>query len=180
MDFGLVWLIALLAIPVSLLVTTVGRNVHQLNGTFDWVLRLRGHKLYKNTDVWWDVLDMSPHETNEHILWFKMQETLKKIPKSWLWDHQRHVLELKILEGMFVVSMNSLKKKAEEFASYKKHFQNDEWRQILGVDPDVTDIEVVRKARKKAAMKAHPDRGGSDEQMQRINTAWEAAQQALS
>jgi len=44
---------------------------------------------------------------------------------------------------------------------------------ILGVSIDSTDNEV-RKAYKKKATTAHPDMGGSNEEMKKVNAAWEA------
>jgi hypothetical protein len=44
---------------------------------------------------------------------------------------------------------------------------------ILGVSADATQ-EEVRKAYKAAARKAHPDAGGSNEEMMKINAAYEA------
>jgi len=44
---------------------------------------------------------------------------------------------------------------------------------ILGVSPDATK-EEVDKAYKAAARKAHPDKGGSDEEMMKVNAAYEA------
>jgi len=43
---------------------------------------------------------------------------------------------------------------------------------ILNVSPDATKEEVDR-AYKKAAMRAHPDKGGSNEEMARVNAAYE-------
>ena len=44
---------------------------------------------------------------------------------------------------------------------------------ILGVSPDATKEEITKAYRKKA-YEAHPDRGGSHEQMLKVNAAWEA------
>lgn len=44
---------------------------------------------------------------------------------------------------------------------------------ILGVSPDATQEEVQKAYRKKAA-EAHPDKGGSHEQMIKVNAAMEA------
>lgn len=44
---------------------------------------------------------------------------------------------------------------------------------ILGIDPDEDiDQEKVKKAYRSASMKAHPDRGGSDADMQKVNAAY--------
>jgi len=43
---------------------------------------------------------------------------------------------------------------------------------ILGVDPNATKEEAQKAYRGKAA-EAHPDRGGSHEQMVKVNAAWE-------
>jgi len=46
---------------------------------------------------------------------------------------------------------------------------------ILGVKPDAPK-EVIEKAYRSKAYKAHPDRGGTHEEMVKINAAWEAIQ----
>jgi hypothetical protein len=53
------------------------------------------------------------------------------------------------------------------------------WRDKLGVGQDA-DLETCRRAYKKLAGEKHPDRGGSDAGMARINLAWAQAQEALS
>jgi len=44
---------------------------------------------------------------------------------------------------------------------------------ILGVSPNATK-EEVQKAYREKAKKAHPDGGGSHEEMTKVNAAWEA------
>jgi curved DNA-binding protein CbpA len=46
-----------------------------------------------------------------------------------------------------------------------------DYYQILGIDPN-SDIATIKKAYRRRAMKCHPDRGGSHEQMLLINEAW--------
>jgi hypothetical protein len=53
------------------------------------------------------------------------------------------------------------------------------WREVLGV-ADNADLEACRRAYKKLAGEKHPDRGGSDEDMAELNSAWAQAQEALS
>jgi len=45
--------------------------------------------------------------------------------------------------------------------------------EILGVEPNATKDEVT-KAYKKKAWDAHPDRGGSNQEMMKVNAAFEA------
>ena len=47
---------------------------------------------------------------------------------------------------------------------------------ILGVEPTATKEQITMAYRKKAA-KAHPDKGGSDEEMIMVNAAYEAISQ---
>jgi hypothetical protein len=54
------------------------------------------------------------------------------------------------------------------------------WRGVIGVGPDVRDMPAVRSAFKKAASKAHPDKGGSDAAMSELNTALAAAEKELN
>lgn len=43
---------------------------------------------------------------------------------------------------------------------------------VLGVEPDA-DLETIRRAILAEVRRAHPDRGGSHEQMVLVNEAWE-------
>ena len=47
---------------------------------------------------------------------------------------------------------------------------------ILGVNQDATK-EEIKRAFKKKAWKVHPDRGGSNEEMVKVNAAYEAIRQ---
>lgn len=48
------------------------------------------------------------------------------------------------------------------------------WWKILGLNSEAAHTEDIEKAYKRLAMVHHPDRGGSDQQMSRINAAREA------
>ena len=52
------------------------------------------------------------------------------------------------------------------------------WAVTLGVEAPLT-LERVKTAYRAAAKRAHPDRGGTEEAMARINAAWKEAQQYL-
>ncbi|MFP3185544.1 MAG: hypothetical protein RXR52_35365 [Paraburkholderia sp.] len=54
------------------------------------------------------------------------------------------------------------------------------WREVIGVGPEVRDMPAVRIAFKKAASKAHPDKGGSDAAMSELNAALAAAEKELN
>lgn len=51
------------------------------------------------------------------------------------------------------------------------------WRDVLG---QVHTLDAARQAYRMAASQAHPDKGGTNEQMARVNRAWEDAQKELS
>jgi hypothetical protein len=51
-----------------------------------------------------------------------------------------------------------------------------DWRSMLG---SPRDLETARAAFRRLALAAHPDRGGSQEEMARLNEAWDAAQREL-
>ena len=48
------------------------------------------------------------------------------------------------------------------------------WREILGVPP-TADAAAARRAMTRLALRYHPDKGGTPEQMTRINAAYEQA-----
>ncbi len=56
---------------------------------------------------------------------------------------------------------------------------NEDWRSVLQV-PDCASLVVAKKAYRLLASRNHPDKGGSEHQMARINQAWADAQEALS
>ena len=52
-----------------------------------------------------------------------------------------------------------------------------DWRKILG---DLHSVEEVKRRYRELAATAHPDRGGSPHEMQRLNVAYESAKQELA
>lgn len=54
------------------------------------------------------------------------------------------------------------------------------WRAVLGVTAHECDINVIKKAYRTRALKAHPDRGGSDAAMATLNNAIAQARKELS
>jgi len=54
------------------------------------------------------------------------------------------------------------------------------WRAVLGVDANECDVTVIKKAYRTRALKAHPDRGGSDAAMATLNNAIAQARKELS
>lgn len=54
------------------------------------------------------------------------------------------------------------------------------WRAVLGVSVSESDVSVIKKAYRSRVGKAHPDRGGSDEAMARLNVAIAQAREELS
>ena len=53
------------------------------------------------------------------------------------------------------------------------------WRSILGVSASERDVAAIKLAYRRCAKKAHPDKGGSNEAMARVNKAFEAARAEL-
>lgn len=54
------------------------------------------------------------------------------------------------------------------------------WRSVLGVSASERDVSTIKKAYRSRAAKAHPDRGGSDADMARLNAAFAQAREELS
>lgn len=53
------------------------------------------------------------------------------------------------------------------------------WRHVLEVGPYEREFLVIKRAYRRQALIAHPDRGGSDEAMTRVNAAFMAAKREL-
>lgn len=54
------------------------------------------------------------------------------------------------------------------------------WREVLGIEPNVTNIGIVRACYRRLAMDKHPDRpGGSHDAMTELNAALAAAEKEL-
>lgn len=56
---------------------------------------------------------------------------------------------------------------------------NRSWWHVLGVPHDADEVHVKR-AYRALAQQHHPDHGGSDERMKELNTAYDAAREALA
>lgn len=54
------------------------------------------------------------------------------------------------------------------------------WRDVLHIAPGVNSLTAIRESYKRMAMEHHPDRGGTTEQMAKINRAWQEAEKELS
>jgi hypothetical protein len=65
------------------------------------------------------------------------------------------------------------------FAALPSPTQPRTWREVLGVNPDVSDMAFVRAAYRALASRHHPDRGGTHEAMVELNAALTKAEQEL-
>jgi len=74
-----------------------------------------------------------------------------------------------IYRYLYPESDEAREKGAEAFRRYKER-KNDPYQE-LGVTPGASD-EVIRAAYKAEARRRHPDRGGSNEEMERLNAAF--------
>lgn len=63
--------------------------------------------------------------------------------------------------------------------SPKQATPSSEWRMILGVSMVESNILVIKKAYRKLAQVAHPDRGGTTDSMAQLNWAMSQARQEL-
>jgi len=54
------------------------------------------------------------------------------------------------------------------------------WRNVLGLSAAENEVSIIKKAYRSRAAKAHPDRGGSDAEMARLNAAFAEARDELS
>ena len=80
-------------------------------------------------------------------------------------------MELNMLKQMKAVIDGKIKEISKEETAAKDEELNP--FTILGVKPDASE-EEVRKAYREKSVKAHPDKeGGSQEEMVKVNAAWE-------
>lgn len=54
------------------------------------------------------------------------------------------------------------------------------WREVLNVEPTVSDLETVKGQYRRLSSVRHPDKGGTEAEMSELNWAWAQAQEALS
>ena len=54
-----------------------------------------------------------------------------------------------------------------------------DWRKTLGVSPDEQDLNIIKRAYRKKASQAHPDKGGSEKEMAMLNAAMSLARKSL-
>lgn len=71
---------------------------------------------------------------------------------------------------------------AEAFARAEAHRQRNrpDWRVALKLSPDESDPQEIKKAYRRLCAKAHPDRGGSSEEMTALSAAMEDARKELN
>lgn len=72
------------------------------------------------------------------------------------------------------------KQHAQQEASRAAVRRPSGWRAVLGLPRSECDVAVIKRAYRKLASTAHPDRGGSNEQMSRLNKAMQQARDELS
>lgn len=72
------------------------------------------------------------------------------------------------------------KQHAQQEASRAAARRPSGWREVLGLPRSECDVAVIKRAYRKLASTAHPDRGGSNEQMSRLNKAMQQARDELS
>lgn len=80
---------------------------------------------------------------------------------------------------VFHVLLKSGNVRAVQEHSGDEQHEGSEWRAILGVPPGERNIVVVKKAYRRKARTLHPDRGGSNLAMSRINEAYRCAKDEL-
>jgi hypothetical protein len=98
------------------------------------------------------------------------------------WDKIEHNLQAvgKTVEALRGIkrwgSADMMKRAVNAFKALPA--SGDDWRSVLNVRGSA-DLAAVKARYRALAAQAHPDRGGSEHQMIRINQAWEAAQREL-
>lgn len=75
--------------------------------------------------------------------------------------------------------VQGIRQQHQAAAAYWEGTRQPKWRSVLGLAPDEQDPDVVRKAYRTRARDAHPDRGGSNEEMARVNEAMSRARDEL-
>lgn len=69
--------------------------------------------------------------------------------------------------------------RSRAYSTYQRTAPAGSWRAVMGLAENVREIDAIKKAYKRLAMKHHPDRGGRPAEMVRINQAYQSAQKEL-
>lgn len=75
---------------------------------------------------------------------------------------------------------NRSKDQAKQQSAAKPASTAPGWRGVLGLNGSERNVSVIKRAYRKLALQFHPDRGGSDDVMAKLNTAFAQARKELS
>lgn len=75
--------------------------------------------------------------------------------------------------------VQGIRQQHQAAAAYWEGTRQPKWRAVLGLAPGEQDPDIIRKAYRARARAAHPDRGGSNEEMARVNEAMARARDEL-
>lgn len=148
--------------------------------------RMRGTTV-KLTGSWGDILGLNPESATElSIDQAVARLTSQMRARRWAYPASQYQILEKVADtAVYAVYCRDRNRQAQEeinrfYEALQQRQAQTSWRQVLGIAPQERDTEAVKRAYRKLALRAHPDRGGSNADMAVLNAAMAQARQELA